>query len=286
MVGRTVGTALAAGRTRLRLAGVPNEGLDAALLLAHQLGWERPQLLAHPDHALPEADASAYAEMIQRRAAGEPLAYLTGHREFMGLDLLVDRRVLVPRPETEHLVALALDRLRKLTTERLVAVDVGTGSGAIAVSLAVNMPELTVIASDIDAGTLAVARANALRQGVIDRIHLVRGSLLGWLGGPVDLIAANLPYLRPDQANPTIAYEPPTALYAGEDGFELYRQLMAEAPARLRPGGRLLIEIDPGQTELARDTALAVAPDWRVTIFEDYAGHNRVFVLDWPAAEI
>ena len=283
-LGATAGAALAAGRAALARAGIDSAALDAAVLLAHLLGVERAGLLAHPERPLDAATRAAYAALLARRAAGEPVAYLTGGREFMGLDFAVDRRVLIPRPETEHLVEAALAHLRAGPRPAPVAVDVGTGSGAIAVSLALALPRLRVIAADVDAGALIVARANADRHGVADRVRLVRGSLLDWLGRPVDLIAANLPYLRPDQANPSIAWEPAAALYAGVDGFALYRDLLAQAPSRLRPGGRLLAEIDPGQAELALTTAAQVAPGWPASVQPDYAGRPRLLVLDRPPA--
>ena len=283
-LGATAGAALASGRAALARAGIDSAALDAPVLLAHLLGVERAGLLAHPELSLDAATQAAYAGLLARRAAGEPVAYLTGGREFMGLDFAVDRRVLIPRPETEHLVEAALAHLRADPTPAPVAVDVGTGSGAIAVSLAQALPRLRVIAADVDAGALAVARANAVRHGVADRVCLVRGALLDWLGRPVDLIAANLPYLRPDQANASIAWEPAVALYAGADGFALYRDLLAQAPARLRPGGRLLAEIDPDQAELALTTAAQVAPGWPAAVQPDYAGRPRLLVLDRPPA--
>jgi release factor glutamine methyltransferase len=279
----TVGAALAAGRARLRGAGGETAGLDAALLLGHLLGWERERVLAHPEQPLDAGQAAAYAALLARREAGEPVAYLTGRREFMGLTFAVDARVLVPRPETELLVERALAYLRTLPPGPRQVVDVGTGSGAIAVSLAVALPALRVVASDIDAAALAVARGNIARHGVADRLWLVRGSLLDWLGRPVDLIAANLPYLRPDQAHAGLAHEPAVALYAGADGFALLRRLLAQAPARLRPGGRLLAEIDPDQAALALTTAAQVAPGWPAAVHSDYAGRPRLLELGAPA---
>jgi release factor glutamine methyltransferase len=276
-VSATAGAALAAGRATLARAGIETAGLDAALLLGRLLGVERARLLAHPEWPLTADHEAAYAALLARRAAGEPLAYLTGEREFMGLTFAVDRRVLVPRPETELLVEAALARPARL------AVDVGVGSGAIAVSLAVARPELRVIASDIDAGALAVARGNIARHGVGARVRLVRGALLDWLGAPIDLIAANLPYLRPDQANPSIAHEPAVALYAGPDGFALYRALLTQAPARLRPGGRLLAEIDPAQAALALAEAARAAPGWPAEVRPDYAGRPRLLTLTRPS---
>jgi release factor glutamine methyltransferase len=279
----TLGAALAAGRTWLARAGIERAALDAALLLGHVVGLDRAALLARPEQPLSDQDWAAYAALLARRAAGEPVAYLTGRREFFGLEFAVDQRVLVPRPETEHLVELALAHLRALPPGPRLAVDVGTGSGAIAVSLAHALPDLTVVAADVSQAALAVAGANAARHGVAGRVRLVCGSLLDWLGRPVDLIAANLPYLRPAQAHAGIAHEPAIALYGGPDGFALYRRLLAQAPPLLRPGGLLLAEIDPAQRDLALATAGRVAPGWPAAVHPDYAGHPRVLALRRPA---
>lgn len=279
----TLGAALAAGRAHLARAGIESAALDAALLLGHVVGLTRTALLARPEQPLTDQTWAAYTALLARRAAGEPVAYLTGRREFFGLEFAVDPRVLVPRPETERLVELALAHLRALPPGPHCAVDVGTGSGAIAVSLAHALPDLTVIAADISQAALAVAGGNAARHGVARRVRLVCGSLLDWLGRPVDLIAANLPYLRPDQAHAGIAHEPAVALYAGSDGFALYRQLLAQAPPLLRPGGLLLAEIDPAQRDLALTTAARVAPGWPAAVHPDDAGQPRLLVLRRPA---
>jgi release factor glutamine methyltransferase len=275
----TVGAALAEGRARLARAGADGAPLDAALLLGQVVGLDRAGLLARPERPVSEPEWTAFASLLARRAAGEPVAYLTGRREFFGLDFAVDARVLVPRPETEHLVELALAHLGAGPAEARLAVDVGTGSGAIAVSLAHARPALTVIASDVSRAALAVARRNAERHGVAGRVRLVGGSLLDWLGRPVDLIAANLPYLRPDQAHAGIDHEPALALYAGPDGFDLYRRLLDQTPPLLRPGGLLLAEIDPAQRDVALAEAARVAPDWPAAVHLDYAGNPRV--LAW-----
>jgi release factor glutamine methyltransferase len=279
----TVGATLAYGRGRLEAAGGETALLDASLLLGQALGLARAELLAHPERPLGEADWSAFAALVERRAAGEPVAYLIGRREFYGLEFVVDARVLVPRPETEQLVERALAHVRELPPARRRAVDVGTGSGAIAVSLAHAAPDLTVIGADISGEALAMARLNAARHGVAGRVRWVCGSLLDWLGLPVDLICANLPYLRPDQAHPSIAHEPPDALYAGADGFDLYRRLLAQAPPLLRPGGLLLAEIDPAQRELALATADRAAPGWPAAVHPDLAGRPRVLTIARPA---
>ncbi|HFD39187.1 MAG TPA: peptide chain release factor N(5)-glutamine methyltransferase, partial [Anaerolineae bacterium] len=179
--------------TRLRDHGVESPRFDAELLLAHLLGTNRAAILAHPDRSLsPELDAR-FRNLVARRADREPLAYLLGHREFYGLDFLVDPRVLIPRPETEHLVEEALRLASRLPPSLRIA-DVGTGSGAIAVALAVHLPQALVYALDASAEALAVAAANAQRHGVAGRIRCLAGDLLTPLPEAVDLIVANLPY--------------------------------------------------------------------------------------------
>lgn len=279
----TIGAALAAGRARLARAGDDEAALDAAVLLGHLLGVGRATLLAHPERPVAPETWQRYVALLGRRADGEPVAYLTGRREFFGLDFAVDARVLVPRPETELLVERANTYLRALPPGPRLAVDVGTGSGAIAVSLAHARPDLAVVAADVSHDALAVARANAARHGVADRVRFIAGSLLDWLGRPVDLIVANLPYLRPDQAHAGIAREPALALYAGPDGFDLYRRLLAQAPSRLRPGGLLIAEIDPAQRALALAAAGEAAPGWPAAVHDDHAGRPRLLTLIRPA---
>jgi release factor glutamine methyltransferase len=278
----TIGDALAHGRRRLSVAHADTPALDVALLVAHVTGQSRAAVLAHPAQPLDDATWRRLADLIERRAAGEPLAYLTGEREFYGLRFEITPAVLVPRPETELLVARAIAALKASSRGPLLAVDVGVGSGAIAVSLAVHVPAATVIGVDVSRDALVVANRNSGVHAVRERVHLVAGSLLDWLGVPVDLIAANLPYLRPDQAHPSTAHEPAIALYSGADGFDLYRLLLRQAPARLRAGGHLLAEIDPGQRQLALACAAEAAPGWPATIERDAAGRDRLLVLTRP----
>ena len=174
--------------------GVESPRLDAEILLAHVLESNRATVLAWPERRLTPKELTSYRDLVRRRAAREPLAYVVGHREFSDLDLVVDARVLSPRPETDLLIERALEIARRKGTPLLVA-DVGTGSGAIAVTLAVHLPQSTVYALDGSAGALAVTAENANRHGVMDRIQCLQGHLLEPLPEKVDLIAANLPYV-------------------------------------------------------------------------------------------
>ncbi|HEX5570313.1 MAG TPA: HemK/PrmC family methyltransferase, partial [Ktedonobacterales bacterium] len=241
---RTVGMALALAEGWLRAAGVgETPSLDAQVLLGQVTDANRAVTLAYPERALSAEQAARYAELIARRAAHEPVAYLTGHREFMGLDLLVDRRVLIPRPETELLVEAALadlaERLARTPQSPPLVADIGVGSGAIPIALAVGEPRLPrLYGADISPEALALARENATRLGVAARITFLEGDLLAPLPKPVDLLTANLPYVAPDDPDvprSVSAYEPALAVYGAGDGLGHIRRLLAQAPSSLRP---------------------------------------------------
>jgi release factor glutamine methyltransferase len=254
--------------------------LDAELILAHLLGWPRARLLAERDHPVPPDLSAAFTGLVARRADGEPVAYLVGHKEFYGIDLAVDRRVLVPRPETELLVELAIAAARRIAAGRaapLHIADIGTGSGAIAVALAVHLPNARIDAVDISAEALEVAQANVARHGLAGRVRLLQGDLLAPLEGPADMIVSNPPYTILAEVEPNVyAHEPHLALEGGPDGVDLYRRLLAGAPAMLRPGGALLCEIGAWQGQLVAALARAAFPAAAVRIVQDLAGRDRV----------
>jgi release factor glutamine methyltransferase len=265
-----------------RLAGTVTETprLDAEVLMAYVLGWARARLFAHWDEELPACAWQRYMRLVERRAAGEPVAYIRNLKEFLGLEFYVDRRVLIPRPETELLVARAVawldERLRNEPNPTVV--DVGTGSGAVAVGIAKHVPGARLIATDLSAGALDVARLNAARHGVgIDFRH---GSLLGPIDEPVDLIVANLPYLSGREyeglLSTSIAYEPRQALTDGQDGLRLFTELFDQLPAKLAPSGCVLLEIGSGQPAPLQQLASDRLPGFRATVFADYAGLPRV----------
>jgi len=276
----SVKEALTRGRQILRRAGVPEAAVDAEVLLAHVLATDRLALYREEQRALSPREWTLFRDLLVRRARREPVAYLTGRKEFMGLAFAVNRAVLIPRPETELLVerALALSS----GWEAPVVVDVGTGCGAVAVSLAYYHAWAEVHATDISDAALAVARENAARHGVASRVHLYPGDLLApvvFLAGRVDLVVANLPYvtsgelarLPPDVRD----YEPRAALDGGPDGLALYRRLVPQAARVLRAGGVLLAEVGPGQGRVLAD--LLVAAGWRETrVILDYGGRERV----------
>jgi release factor glutamine methyltransferase len=235
-------------------AGIPagEAGLDAELLARHVLGWDRATLLARATEEPPGGFAAAYEAVLDRRVRREPVAYLTGHQEFWGRDFLVGPGVLIPRPETELLVEEALDYARERGhQEPCSIVDVGTGSGCLAISLALELPEAAVHATDISADALAIARQNASRLGARVRFH--HGSMLAGVVPPVDLIVCNPPYIPAGDyrtLQPEVReYEPATALVGGDDGLEAVRLMVEAASTALGPGGRLLMEIGHGQAD-------------------------------------
>jgi release factor glutamine methyltransferase len=223
--------------------------LDAELLLAHALGLRRLDLYLQFERPLSDPELAPYRELIARRGRGEPVAYLVGRKEFMKLEFEVTPEVLVPNPDTEPLVLRAIEWARARGGP-VRAVDVGTGSGCIAIALAHYVPEVSVCATDVSAAALEVARRNAERLRVGERVAFAEGSLLEPVGGAVDLVCANLPYLATGGSYPPeVLAQPRTALVAGPRGSELVLQLLEQAPARLAPGGAVLAEIDPAITD-------------------------------------
>jgi release factor glutamine methyltransferase len=255
------------------------EPIDASLLLMHVLGVDRAALLTHPERELTPEQTALFRALILQRTTGVPVPYLTGTRAFFDLDFAVTPDVLIPRPETEHLVESALQWAQGRHDVRLV--DVGTGSGAIAVTLAVHLPEAHVWAVDVSAAALDVARRNATRHGAADRITFVQGDLLDPLitvNQQVDLIAANLPYIASDELKtlPVARHEPLLALDGGADGLDLIRRLLVQAPRVLAREGLLLMEIAAGQGARVCELGAAAFPGAHVTLIRDYAGLDRL----------
>jgi len=225
---------------------------DAETLLLHVVGKNRAWLMAHLDEEVREDDAARFALLIARRTLGEPIQYITGEQEFFGLPFGVTPDVLIPRPETEHLVERAVELASGLTGVRIL--DVGTGSGAIAVALAHELPQAQITALDISAAALGIARGNAERNGVAGRIDFKLSDLLGAVEGErFAMIVSNLPYVpegdRGSLAVEVREHEPVLALFAGEDGLDVYRRLIPAAFAALEDGGFLLMEIGYGQSQ-------------------------------------
>lgn len=242
---------VAAARRQLRNAGLSVEEADlsARLLAEHLLGWPRETFLTESFRTEPHDFAARYDAVIARRAAREPLPYITGQREFWGLSLEVTPDVLIPRPETELIVEAALDVYadRDAVFE---AADVCTGSGCVAIAIANERPAASVLATDISEAALAIARRNAARHNVADRIRFMCADLLASVPGPLDLIVANPPYVRSGDRSglqPEVREEPEVALYSGSEGLDAISRLIAQAPSRLRDGGCLIFEFGLGQ---------------------------------------
>ena len=285
--------ALKEGMAKLRATFVPSHTLAAELLLMHALGRDRTWLYTHPEEVLEPAGSEKYFALIARRAAGEPTQYLTGKQEFGGLEFEVTPAVLIPRPETEHVMEVALARLGPrglkihmdtgLPRERLRIADVGTGSGCLAISLAYELPHAEVFATDISAPALEVAHRNATRHAVADRIHFLQSDLLEALrpeSRSFDLIVSNPPYVGRNESaelqREVRDHEPAAALFAGPTGVEIYARLIEEAGKLLRPGGMLVLELGYNSAEHVR-AILAEQKCWaNVSFTNDLAGIPRV----------
>src|SRR5437660_7903360 len=265
----------------LRAAGIPTAALDADVILAHVLGVTKEMLYAHPDTEMTLGAERRYRDLIERRAKGEPVAYLRGFKEFYGLRFTVDPRVLIPRPETETLV----DAAREVIAGRaLTLADVGTGSGAVAIAIAAHERAVHVIATDISLDALTVARENTLLNGVAERIELREGDLLAPLSEQLDMVVANLPYLRDAEleqlvgTRTSLAFEPRVAVTAGKDGLELIWRAAADLPRVLAPHGTALFEIDPHQADQVSHL-LQYALGGATRVISDLAGDQRVVAI-------
>jgi release factor glutamine methyltransferase len=284
----TIGLAVVAATQRLGSAGLDTPRLDSEVLLGHVLGLTRAGLYTHSGRRLSDDDRWAFEELIDRRFKHEPVAYLVGRKAFYGIDLAVDERVLIPRPETELLVDLARDVLgqaihaakRQGRSASVTMADVGTGSGAIALAVAANMADALIYAIDISPAALALAKQNATQLGLAQQVTFLHGDLLTPLSQPVDLIVANLPYvaeaewgaLAPDIAD----FEPALALSGGPDGLTFIRQLLQQAPDRLSVHGVLLLEIGAGQGSQVAKFATEAFPDAFVEVLTDYGYRDRI----------
>ncbi len=291
--GATVGLALVAATQRLTSNGVESPKLDSEVIMGHVLGCTRAQIYAHPERLLTADERQRYERLVIRRCQDEPVAYLVGEKAFYGLDLLVDQRVLIPRPETELLVDMVLDVAlqydaprgtehngRRLAPDGFLVADIGTGSGAVAVAVAANSESALVFAVDISLDALHVARANAQRHGQEERIQFLHGDLLAPLPQPVDVIAANLPYVAANEwsrlALDIVNYEPAQALLGGADGLDFIRRLLQQAPDHLRPGGVLLLEVGASQGSAVATMARESFPEAMIEVLTDYAFRERI----------
>jgi release factor glutamine methyltransferase len=274
---------LADARDRFVRAGIPRDeaALDAEVLARHVLACDRATLLIRARDPLPSAFDRLFEALVERRVAREPVAYIIGQREFWGLDFEVTPAVLIPRPETELIVEEALAALPARDAVRRI-VDVGTGSGCLAVALAIEFPSAIVIATDSSSAALEVARRNCARHNVTNRVSLVHADLLHGIGGSANLIVSNPPYLRdadaPHVQPEVVRYEPSSALFAGADGLDLVRRVFDEAPAYIAPDGRLIVEFGLGQDAAVR--AASQQAGWTIDhVRKDLQDIPRVAIL-------
>lgn len=254
------------------------ESGTAQALLAHLTDQSRARMIAYPETPLPPDIARAFTSLLNRAAQGEPLAYLTGKQSFYGLDFAVNRDVLIPRPETEELVDHALGWLSANPDQPVTVADVGTGSGIIAVTLALKAPDVHITATDSSPDALAIARQNAERHGVAERISYVQDNLLENTLGPFNLIVANLPYVdsRLLDTLPVAHWEPRLALDGGLAGLAVIQTLIHQAASRLAAGGLMLLEIGYDQGQKVAELAHASFPAAQVSVHLDLAGLDRI----------
>jgi release factor glutamine methyltransferase len=274
----TVGELLDLASLELRAVCGDDASLEAQVLLAQALGIDRSRLLASIGDRVPRAAAGAFEAFVSRRVAREPLAYIVGRREFYGIDIMCSPAALIPRPETEMLVGLALEEIERRAPDARVC-DVGTGSGAIAVAIAAHAPHTRVVAIDPSADALQLARENALRHRVAGRIDFVRTDLCAGLG-MFDVVVANLPYVSEDEwrtLEPELRdHEPRSALVGGTTGTEIIERLLRAAPAHLCERGVLAVEIGATQADRVITVARQAFPGARIELMRDFAGLDRM----------
>jgi release factor glutamine methyltransferase len=272
----TLKQALHRARHTLAENNVEDTPLECELLLRHVLKISRTQLYLDLDQELSPQQKETFWRLVERRLNGEPTAYITRHREFYGLDFYVDPNVLIPRPESELLVEVALGLAKNHPLFTIA--DIGTGCGAIAISLALELPQAKIYATDISAAALKVALVNCQKYGVANRVRLLQGNLLEPVPEPVDLIVANLPYVRKSQLAP-MRFEPLLALDGGSNGRERIRQLCRRAGSKLRPAGFLLLEMGQGQKGAVTALLHTLFPKGKIEVVPDLSGIDRVVSL-------
>lgn len=285
--GPTIAEALRHATDLFKAADHDSARLEAEVLLAHLLNISRVKLFIELNSHLSGEQTEAFQDLVNRHLAHEPVAYIVGHREFFGLEFTVDRRVLIPRPETELLVERVLDLVHGVwqlpSKFPLRIADIGTGSGAIAISLATSLPQANVYAIDSSASSLEVAAINCRAHGVEDRVRILRGDLLSPLPEPVAIVVANLPYVPSAELprlQPEVAYfEPAGALDGGEDGLDFYRRMLRQLPGKILPGGYLLFEIGADQGSAMLNLVASTLPNASAVLEKDYAGLDRLVVI-------
>jgi release factor glutamine methyltransferase len=274
--------ALQSATQALRRAGIADASAEAELLLGHVLGISKTQLYTEPERVLTSAETRHLRSLARRRLNREPAAYILGHCEFYGIDLYIDCHTFVPRPETELLVEEAVELTHRISQpgKRITIADVGTGCGAIAVSLALALPKAKIYGTDISAPALQVAEMNCRRHAVSSQVELLQGNLLEPLSQPIDMIVANLPYVKDcefkDLSPEIIDFEPTTALAGGEDGLDKIQQILEQMPGKLNYGGCFVLEIGRGQGEMVISLIKSYFPQASIELISDLGGIERV----------
>lgn len=273
----------------LEAAGIADARLEAEVMVMTVMRMTRQNIFAEQETEVPGSEAQQLSEIVAQRLERVPLAYILGYREFYGINVVVTPNVLIPRPETEGMVEHTLFMaLMGMETRELTIADVGTGSGAIAVNLAIHLPAARIYAVDISEPALDVAAYNIRGHAVHDRVRLGHGDLLEPLPEPVDLIVANLPYIpsaRIPELQPEVQNEPQVALDGGPDGLDLVRRLLVQAPSKLNSPGIILLELDPEQFPAAEALALQHFPDAEITAEQDLSHRDRIMVINRAPAE-
>ena len=268
----------------LEACHIPDARLEAEVMLMNVMRMQRHDLFSQQETEASPQQEQALAAIMERRLKREPLAYILQYKEFYGINLLVNPDVLIPRPETECMVEHALFMaLMGMETPQLVVADVGTGTGAIAINLALHLPAAHIYAMDNADAVLDVAAYNIRAHNVADRVTLGKGDLLEPAPEPVDLILANLPYIptgRIPTLQPEIRWEPQQALDGGPDGLDLIRRLLAQAPDKLKEHGIILLELDPEQVPAVEELARQLFPEAETSVEKDLAQHDRIFVIN------
>ncbi len=274
---------------KLEAAGIPDARLEAEVLVMNVMRMARQSIFAEQETDVSTQQQASLDVMLERRFGREPLAYILGQREFYGITVMVTPAVLIPRPETEGLVEQALFMaLMGMESTELIIADVGTGSGAIAINLAIHLPAAKIFAVDIADEVLDVASFNIRAHGVADRVSLALGDLLEPVPGPVDLIVANLPYIPTDRLptlQPEVQKEPALALDGGPDGLDLVRRLLTQAEDKLKDSGIILLELDPEQVPIVQELALKHFPEGATTVEQDLARMDRILAIYRQAPE-
>lgn len=268
----------------LEASHIPDARLEAEVMLMNVMRLQRQDLFSQQETELSTQHEHALAQILERRLKREPLAYILQYKEFYGVNLLVNPNVLIPRPETECLVEHALFMaLMGMETPELVIADVGTGTGAIAINLALHLPAARIFAVDCADEALDVAAYNIRAHNVVDRVRLGKGDLLEPVPEPVDLILANLPYIPTDRLpslQPEVRWEPALALDGGADGLDLARRLLQQAPGKLKEHGIILLELDPEQMPVVEELAKDIFPGTELSVEKDLSQRDRIFVIN------